>query len=248
MEALENILIRFKDNLITPEEAHRLIESSYYSDIGHTVVDTGRKERTGYPEAIFCQGKTPGQISEIIRTMKGKGIDVIATRMDFSVSETVCADFPGGTYHRDARVFTLPSGCREKRGSGFIAVLCAGTSDLPVAEEAAVTAEFYGHEVKRFYDVGIAGIHRLFRSMEEIRSARVIIAAAGMEGSLPGVVAGLVKAPVVAVPVSVGYGAGVGGISALLSMLTSCASGISVVNIDNGFGAAQFASRICCMT
>jgi hypothetical protein len=178
--------------------------------------------------------------------MKEEGINILATRMDISVYQSVRHDFPEGKYHEDARVFTLS--CRKpdiKNNNDFIAVVCAGTADIPVAEEAAVTAEFYGYNVRRFYDTGIAGIHRLFSCIDEIRKAEVIIAAAGMEGALASVVAGLVKTPVIAVPVSTGYGAAFSGVTALLSMLTSCASGISVVNIDNGFGAAQFAVRIC---
>ncbi len=245
MKKLEEILDKYKRNQLSTEDACRLIDNGYYSDIGHTIIDTGRVIRTGYPEAIFCKGKTTERIIEIMKSMKENGINILATRMTSEVYLSISNEFPHGVYSRDASIFTLLCTEQEISGKGFIAVVCAGTSDISVAEEAAITAEFYGHSVKRFYDVGIAGIHRLFRCIDEIRNAKVIIAVAGMEGALASVIAGLVKTPVIAVPVSTGYGASFSGVAALLSMLTSCSSGISVVNIDNGFGAAQFASRIC---
>lgn len=245
MKKMEEILENHKKGNITEKDAVRMINDCFYSDIGHTVIDTGREERTGYPEAVFCHGKTEKQIVDILAAMNRKKINVIATRLEHDIYKNISSLFPEGKYFADAGILTIENRKIKKRKGGCIAVVCAGTSDICVAEEAAVTAEFYGHEVRRFYDAGIAGIHRLFRVIDKIREANVVITAAGMEGALPGVVAGLVSSPVIAVPVSSGYGASFNGITALLSMLSTCATGVSVVNIGNGFGAAQVASRIC---
>jgi NCAIR mutase (PurE)-related protein len=211
-------------------------------DLGFAVIDSGRAERTGYPEVVYCAGKRAGEAEAIIVRMREKGIPVLGTRASPELAERVRGRFPGAEYDEVARTITV-GGSRES-GAGFIAVAAAGTSDLPAAREALVTARFYGSKAELYCDVGVAGIHRLFRRLPEIRKARVIIAAAGMEGALAGVIAGLVSVPVIALPTSVGYGASFGGLSALLGMLTSCAPGISVVNIDNGFGAGYQANLI----
>jgi NCAIR mutase (PurE)-related protein len=207
-------------------------------DLGFAVVDESRADRTGYPEAVFCAGKTVDQGEAIIARMREKGIPVLATRAQAELA----ARFPEARYDSLSRVLTI--GAVAKKAVGKVAVVCAGTSDLSVAREALLCAEFFGSRAVLVSDVGVAGIHRLFARLEEIRSSNVVIAVAGMEGALAGVIAGLVSAPVIALPTSVGYGASFGGLSALLGMLTSCAPGISVVNIDNGFGAAYQANLI----
>jgi NCAIR mutase (PurE)-related protein len=241
---IEEILLKFKNSKINREEACEMIKNSLYHDIGHSVIDTNREERTGFPEAIFCQNKTPEQIIDILFVMKEKGMNIIATRLDAEKYKCVSKKHPEGNYFPESGILTIKNNPPPGR-KGLIAIVCAGTSDFPVAEEAAITAEFSGFKIQRFYDVGVAGIHRLFSKIQMIKDADVIIAAAGMEGALVSVLGGLVKAPIIAVPVSVCYGSGFNGLSALLGMLNSCSSGISVVNIDNGFGAAMAACRIC---
>jgi pyridinium-3,5-biscarboxylic acid mononucleotide synthase len=206
-------------------------------------VDTGRRERCGFPEVIFCEGKTPGEVASISAVLARTDGIVLGTRASRAQFHAVAEVLPDATFHERARCITWrrePVGERK----GKVAVVCAGTSDAPVAGEAAVTLEVFGVETLAISDVGVAGIHRLFAVRDEINACDVIIVVAGMEGALPGVVAGLVEKPVIAVPTSVGYGASFGGLAALLGMLNSCGSGITVVNIDNGFGAAYAAATI----
>jgi NCAIR mutase (PurE)-related protein len=214
-----------------------------YEDLGFARVDHHRGVRQGFPEVILGLGKTPAQIAGIAAEIVRRGSTLLITRVNEAAYEAVKAEVPGATYYSDAAMITF----RQEDispGKGTIVVAAAGTSDLPVAEEAARTAELMGNDVCRLYDVGVAGLHRLLGERARLAAARVIIVVAGMEGALPSVVAGLVSVPVIAVPTSIGYGASFGGIAALLGMLNSCASGVSVVNIDNGFGAASIASLI----
>jgi NCAIR mutase (PurE)-related protein len=214
-----------------------------YEDLRFARVDHHRAIRQGFPEVILGLGKTPAQIAAIAAEIVGRGSTLLVTRASKEAFDAVRVAVPGATYHADAALITF----RQQDvapGKGMIVVAAAGTSDLFVAEEAARTAELMGNEVTRLYDVGVAGLHRLLGERDRLSAARVIIVVAGMEGALPSVVAGLVSVPVIAVPTSVGYGASFGGIAALLGMLNSCASGVSVVNIDNGFGAANIASLI----
>lgn len=206
-------------------------------------LDHHRLLRTGIPEVIFAQGKTPDHVVEIFLRIKNHSQQVLATRVSFEVYSQVKDRLPGVTYHSAARVLYLDQDLGEVKQPGIL-VLTAGTSDIPVAEEAAITAELMGHQVERIYDVGVAGLHRLLDHHAELQKARVIIVVAGMEGALPSVIGGLVSAPVIAVPTSVGYGASFQGLAALLGMLNSCASGLAVVNIDNGFGAGCLAAKI----
>ena len=211
-------------------------------DLDFAVIDGRRGERTGYPEVVYCAGKTVEQAEAIIVKMREAELPVLATRAEPALAERILGLFPGADYDPLARLIRIG---RARDGlRGLVAVVAAGTSDLPVAREAALSAEFLGSRVELITDVGVAGIHRLYRRLEDIRRARVVVAVAGMEGALAGVIAGLVSVPVIAVPTSVGYGAAFGGLAALLGMLTSCSPGISVVNIDNGFGAAYQANLI----
>lgn len=229
-----------------------------YEELGFAKLDTGRTSRTGTSEAIFCAGKTPEQLLRILQTFRDKGCRVLGTRCSKEQAEFIANAGEKICYDELSRTISLsdeiPASRKRGRSDGKksqtiaklgpVAVCCAGTADLPIAEEAAKTLEFNGVKVVRQYDVGIAGLHRLLSKVEDIRKASVVIAVAGMEGALPGVIAGLVKAPVIAVPTSVGYGASFGVISALLTMLNTCAEGVTVVNIDNGFGAAIAAFRM----
>ncbi|GHT56087.1 1-(5-phosphoribosyl)-5-amino-4-imidazole-carboxylate carboxylase [Spirochaetia bacterium] len=208
------------------------------------VIDSRRSERTGYPEVVYCAGKTVEQSEAIIIRMREQGIPVLGTRAQSELAEKIRARFPEAEYDDLARTITVGSICKPQDRQGLVAVVAAGTSDLPAAREAVRSAEFFGSKVNLINDVGVAGIHRLFARLPDIKQARVVIAVAGMEGALAGVIAGLVSVPVIALPTSVGYGASFGGLSALLGMLTSCAPGISVVNIDNGFGAGYQANLI----
>jgi len=221
----------------------QVLRAAPLDDLGFARVDTHRQIRQGFPEVIFGVGKTPAQIAAIAGRIIAAGQSLLVTRATAEAFEAVRAVAGDVTYHAEARAITLAAG-DVPRGCGTVLIACAGTSDLPVAEEAAVTAELMGNSVDRLYDVGVAGIHRLLRERDRLHAARVIIVVAGMEGALPSVVGGLVSVPVIAVPTSIGYGASFGGIAALLGMLNSCANGISVVNIDNGFGAACVASSI----
>ena len=242
MDDVKSILEAYKNGNLDLEEAVRSVNSSYFTDLGHTVLDNNRMKRTGYPEVIYSSGKTPEQVRSIFKAMADRGDNILATRSDEAVCEAIRKDFPEAEYHEMARIVSLKNKDFPYVNDHSIAVVTAGTSDLPVAEEAAVTAEFYGNRVIRITDVGVAGIHRLLGRLEQIRSARVLVVVAGMEGALPSVIGGLVDKPVIAVPTSVGYGASFNGLAAMLGMLTSCSSGISVVNIDNGFGAGYQAS------
>lgn len=212
-------------------------------ELGFATIDNHRELRTGYPEVIFGQGKTPEQVSGIIQYMLTRETNILATRVTEAMFDKVKEIYPSAEYNPIARTIAIKR-VEIQAPPTFIAVITAGTSDLPVAEEAAVTAEIFGNRVERIVDVGVAGIHRLYNKIDLIRKARVNVVVAGMEGALPSVVGGIVDKPVIAVPTSVGYGANFGGLSALLGMLTSCASGTSVVNIDNGFGAGFLASMI----
>ena len=214
-----------------------------FEDLGFARVDTHRHLRQGFPEVILGLGKTPAQIAAVADRIVASGQSLLVTRASKEAWEAVRPHAPGATYHEEARAITLKQG-DIAAGRGTVLIACAGTSDLPVAEEAAVTADVMGNTVDRLYDVGVAGLHRLLHDVDRLRRARVLIVVAGMEGALPSVIGGLVKVPVIAVPTSIGYGASYGGIAALLGMLNSCASGVAVVNIDNGFGAACLASRI----
>ena len=236
------ILDDFRSGAITREQAIDLLNKLPFEDIGFAKLDHHRQIRRGGVETVFCAGKTAEQVRVIFERFIAAGANALGTRASVEQAEYVRAALPDVQYDPVSRLLY----CVEKPVSktGCVAVCTGGTSDLPVAEEAAKTAEFFGSEVKRFYDVGIAGIHRLFACLDEIRTANAVIAIAGMEGALGGVIAGLVSVPVVAVPTSVGYGASFGGIAPLLTMLNSCAEGMSVVNIDNGFGAGYLAARI----
>ncbi|MEN6315424.1 MAG: nickel pincer cofactor biosynthesis protein LarB [Clostridiaceae bacterium] len=214
-----------------------------FEDLGFAKVDHHRNLRNGYPEVIYCQGKTIGQIKAIVKRLMEKDNNIMATRAGRDVYEGICEMTGDAAYYESARIVVVKK--RElKPSEKVIAVVTAGTSDIPVAEEAAVTAETMGNTVNRIYDVGVAGIHRLLAQTDALMKANVLVVVAGMEGALASVVGGLVDKPVIAVPTSVGYGANFGGLSALLTMLNSCASGIGVVNIDNGFGAGYLAGMI----
>jgi len=225
-----------KGGLDTGEAAERLMAGGV-EQMGYAAIDTDREGRTGIPEVIYSEGKTPLQVAGIAEKMTGRGIPVLATRAGRDVYDEVLKRIPGATYFERARAIVYQPE-KPPVSEGYLAVVTAGTSDIPVAEEAAVTAEFLGNTVERVFDVGVAGIHRLYHRLDLIREANVIIVVAGMEGALASVVGGMVSRPVIGVPCSTGYGANFGGVSALLSMLNSCATGVSVVNIDNGFGAA----------
>ncbi len=219
------------------EEVAEQLSARGMDSLGYAVIDTDRQGRTGIPEVIYSAGKTPLQVAEISARMNERGIPVLATRADPDMYAAVKKKIPGAIYHEIARAIVYQPE-KPELSEGYIAVVSAGTSDMPVSEEAAITAEFLGNRVERIYDVGVAGIHRLFHRMELIRGASVVIVVAGMEGALASVVGGMVDKPVIGIPCSTGYGANFGGVSALLAMLNSCAAGVSVVNIDNGFGAA----------
>jgi NCAIR mutase (PurE)-related protein len=221
----------------------QFLRQAPFEDLGFAQVDHHRTVRQGCPEVIFGPGKTPNQIAAIAERIVAKGHSLLVTRTDGAAFEAVSAVLPEAKFHELARTITLPLG-ELTQGRGTVLIAAAGTADLPVAEEAAISAELMGNCVDRLYDVGVAGIHRLLAAQSRLAAARVIIVAAGMEGALPSVVGGLVDVPVIAVPTSIGYGASFGGVTALLAMLNSCASGIAVVNIDNGFGAAAMASAI----
>ncbi|MGA1204793.1 MAG: nickel pincer cofactor biosynthesis protein LarB [Opitutales bacterium] len=243
MSELRNILKDFEKGELDIEGTIRKLRSGMFEDIGHSRVDHDRLERNGKAEVIFGEGKTVDQIDGIMGSLRKRGQDVLVTRLSAEKAGQLLQKHPEAVYHESARVLTIRETAPASTDS-WIAVVCAGTSDLPVAEEARITAEFYGNRVKPVYDAGVAGLHRLIADLDTLREAKVVVAVAGMEGALPSVVAGLVKAPVIAVPTSVGYGASFGGVAALLAMLNSCASGLSVVNIDNGFGAGYLASMI----
>ncbi len=240
---IENLLKKVKNGKKSVGEALEVLQNFPYTDLGYARLDHHREMRTGYPEIVYCAGKTIEQITGIFKVMSVRENNVIGTRADKEMFEAVKKIIPDAVFYPVARIISI----KQKEISSpesKIAVITAGTSDVPVAEEAAVTAELLGNKVLRIYDAGVAGIHRLVDKLPDIRNCRVVIVIAGMEGALASVVGGLVSKPVIAVPTSVGYGANFGGISALLAMLTSCSSGVTVVNIDNGFGAGFSASMI----
>ncbi|WP_303720584.1 nickel pincer cofactor biosynthesis protein LarB [Malonomonas rubra] len=241
---LTRLLQLLADGQISVADGFAQLEKLPFEDLGMAQIDHHRELRQGAPEIIFGQGKSLEQLETIIAAMERKGRNILATRLNEEKATALCNRFPDGDFDPDARTFCLVQQKIEVSGRGKVLVICAGTSDLPVAREAAVTAQMLGNEVEELVDVGVAGIHRLLAKGEQLQKAAVIIVVAGMEGALPSVVGGLVAVPVIAVPTSVGYGAAFGGIAALLGMLNSCASGVTVVNIDNGFGAAFAANRI----
>ncbi len=240
---IEALLKQVSEGQTSVDSALERLKDLPFEDLGFAKVDHHRALRTGMPEVIFSAGKTTAQVAAIFERMAKAGGNVLATRASKQAFEAVAAIEPAAIYHEAARAITL-SQAPVKPGVGTVAVVCAGTSDLPVAEEAAVTTRLMGNTTELIADVGVAGIHRLLAQKESLQTARVLIVCAGMEGALPTVVAGLVNAPVIAVPTSVGYGASFGGVAALLGMLNTCAPNVSVVNIDNGFGAACIASLI----
>lgn len=217
--------------------------SKDFVDLGFAKVDTGREARVGFPEAIFCEGKEPEEAVRIAEVILGRSKQLLATRASKRHFDAFAARFPEAVIHEKARCVTVELEQAEKY-SGIIGVVCAGTSDLPIADEAAVTLEVFGNQVARWNDVGVAGLHRLLAVEKDLRACNALVVVAGMEGALPSVVAGLVDIPVIAVPTSIGYGANLGGLAALLGMLNSCGSGVTVVNIDNGFGAGYAAATI----
>jgi len=240
---VRQILLDYKNGEIELEDVLSKLKNLPYDNLGFAMIDSHRELRTGFPEVIYCENKSAEQIVEIVANMKkNKSKIIYGTRIEKEKYAKIKKHFKDAVYNADAKAFYI--GKIEKQSHGKVMVMCAGTSDLPVAEEAALTAEVLGCEVDRLYDVGVAGIHRVLSHKERINDARTIIVVAGMDGVLPSVVGGLVGVPVIAVPTSVGYGASYQGLSALLSMLNACAPGIAVVNIDNGFGAGYFASRI----
>ncbi|MBM7691524.1 NCAIR mutase (PurE)-related protein [Peribacillus deserti] len=248
-DELTELLIQVQEGNLSVEKARQELQT--YDSLGYATLDTHREKRTGFPEVIFGEGKSPQHLLGIFERLMFHQSKVLATRVDANKAEFLIKHlqekFPDDTfnYHKEARTFHwIDRGYEEEWKDGFIAVVCAGTSDFPVAEEAVITAELMGNRVERMYDVGVAGIHRLLAKAERIEQANAIIVVAGMEGALASVMGGLVSKPVVAVPTSVGYGASMNGIAALLSMLSSCASGVSVVNIDNGFGAGYYAGTL----
>lgn len=243
---LRALLDAVRDGRTEPELAHRQLLGAMrdqpFEDLGFARVDHHRSIRQGFPEVILGIGKTPEQIATIAERIVGRGHPLLVTRADQAAWQRVHELIPDAIYHDLARAITVRRDI--PRGQGTIVIASAGTSDLPIAEEAAVTADLMGNDVDRVYDIGVAGIHRMLSARDRLHAARVIIVVAGMEGALPSVVAGMVDVPVIAVPTSIGYGASFGGIAALLGMLNSCANGVSVVNIDNGFGAGCIASMI----
>ncbi|UCD12477.1 MAG: nickel pincer cofactor biosynthesis protein LarB [Nitrospinaceae bacterium] len=243
-ETLKRILKDLHDGSIGPEEAFRSIKHLPYENMEFARVDHHRAVRSGLPEVIYCQGKTPKQILAILRSLKKSGHNLLATKLLPETFQKIKKELPGkAEYNLEARTLVIRQKTRQKK-EGLIVVVSAGTSDIPVALEAAVTAETFGSRVETVFDVGVAGIHRLIDNLDRLREARVVVAVAGMDGALASVVGGLLEQPVSAIPTSVGYGASFGGVAALLTMLNSCASGIAVVNIDNGFGAGCLAHKI----
>jgi pyridinium-3,5-biscarboxylic acid mononucleotide synthase len=240
---LDRVHKRELDPATAHDQLHERLRTLPFEDLGFARVDHHRAIRQGFPEVVLGLGKTPAQIAAIAQAIVSRGQTLLVTRVDRTTWDVVSASIPGAEFHETARAITLKQSDIQP-GFGTVLVVAAGTSDLQVAEEAAITAEVMGNCVDRLIDVGVAGLHRLLREHDRLLSARVIVVVAGMEGALPSVVAGLVKVPVIAVPTSVGYGASFGGVAALLGMLNSCANGVSVVNIDNGFGAGCIASLI----
>jgi len=244
VDHLRKLLEGVQTGKVRVEKALQKLKTLPFEEIGCATIDHHRHLRQGAPETIFGEGKTAAQIISIMKKMQEKGNNILVTRLDREKVPPIKRAFPKAQYYPQSRALTLLSHPVKNLGKGTILVVCAGTSDIPVAEEAIVTARIMGNRVEHLYDVGVAGIHRLMSRQERLMAAHVLIVVAGMEGALPSVVGGLVERPVIAVPTSVGYGSNFGGITPLLAMLNSCASGISVVNIDNGYGAAHVASLI----
>ena len=238
---IKEILEKIQNHEISIADAEKEIKHNQYEDLGFAKIDHNRKERIGAAEVIFCQNKPDEFLSKIYNSIYKEDGEVLGTRASKEQYEIVKKDIPNVEYDNISRILKIE---KQKEKVGNIVVFTGGTADIPVAEEAAVTAEFFGNKVERVYDVGVAGIHRILSQTEKLDSANCIIVVAGMEGALASVVAGLAKVPVIAVPTSVGYGANFGGLSALLSMLNSCANGVSTVNIDNGYGAGYIANQI----
>lgn len=245
---IEQLLEGVKLGSISMQQALESLVSLPYEDVGFAKLDTHRSLRTGFPEVVFCQGKTAEQTVRIVSALTQNHDRIIATRITPEVAREVVATIPEATHYPVARMVVIDKGnhgktSRTKKGK-YIMVLTGGTADIPVAEEAAITAETMGSRVERSYDVGVAGLHRVLSQRERIMGANALVVVAGMEGALPSIIGGMVAKPVIAVPTSVGYGANFGGLSALLAMLNSCAAGVTVVNIDNGFGAGYFAHLV----
>jgi len=241
-EEIKSILEQFKSGQMEIKEVLDKLKHFPYDDLGFAKIDSQRQLRKGFPEVIFCQGKTIEQIIKIAKRIKETGGKIVATRSTPEVYQEIRKIIPEVTYFKEARIVAVEE--KKKVSSKYILVVSGGTADIPVAEEAAVIAELMGNRVERLYDVGVAGLHRLLTNSKKMLAANVLIVVAGMEGALPSVVGGLVDKPIIAVPTSIGYGANFQGFSALLTMLNSCAPGLAVVNIDNGFGAGYMASLI----
>jgi hypothetical protein len=244
VQKLERLLKSVKEGKTPIDEALVQLRSLPFEDLGFTRIDHHRSLRKGFPEVIWGEGKTTRQIVSIMKQLKGKDQNVLITRLEWKKAAAIQSVFPKSRYYPRSKVLTYLTHPVKPGGKGTILVITAGTTDIPVAEEATLTAQFMGNRVETLYDVGVAGIHRLLVERKKLETARVLIVAAGMEGALPSVVGGLVDRPVIAVPTSIGYGTSFGGVTALLAMLNSCASGVAVVNIDNGFGAGYIASLI----
>jgi len=243
---LQKLLAEVAKGALDPQEAFKILKNFFYEDICFAKIDHHRTIRTGYPEVIFCQGKTAEQVTAIMERLRDSEPtrNILATRCAPEVYAAVRKSIPEVQYNELAKVMYIQRSAADSPAEDYILVVSAGTADIPVAEEAALTAELMGRPVKRLFDVGVAGLHRLLNHLQIIVNARVIIAVAGMEGALPSVIGGLVARPVIAVPTSVGYGANLKGFAALLGMLNSCSAGVTVVNIDNGFGAGYAAALI----
>ncbi|WP_125980390.1 nickel pincer cofactor biosynthesis protein LarB [Loigolactobacillus iwatensis] len=241
-KALRELLQQVANGKTGAEVAAASLEKQSFTDIGFANVDLARQKRNGYPEVIYGEGKTAEQIVEIAKVLQQQTAPILATRVSPEKFGAVKIALPEAIYYKEARCTVIGTALPQTKS--YIAIVTAGTSDVPVAEEAAITAETFGNQVERVYDVGVAGIQRLFARLDVIRGAKVVIVIAGMEGALASVVGGLINKPLIAVPTSIGYGTNFGGLTALMTMLNSCASGITVVNVDNGFGAAYSASMI----
>jgi pyridinium-3,5-biscarboxylic acid mononucleotide synthase len=242
-ETVGKLLEEVKNGTVSVEEGLEKLKGLPYEELDFAKVDTHRAIRCGFSEVVYCPGKTPVQITRIVTALMKEGQPVLLTKADDEAYQAAKKSAPGAVYHKTAKMVVVPG--REPSGqSGLVVVATAGTTDIPVAEEAAVAAETMGAHVERIFDIGVAGAHRLFAHREILAKANAVVAVAGMEGALPSLVGGIVSCPVIAVPTSVGYGASFGGITALLGMLNSCAPGVSVVNIDNGFGAGYIAATI----
>jgi NCAIR mutase (PurE)-related protein len=244
IKVLERLLTEVRHGHLSVSEAMERLRTLPFEDLGFARVDHHRQLRQGFPEVVFAEGKSLEQLRAILQALTARAEHLLVTRLDAEKAAALQPEFPQAQYHPDSRVLTLSRGEIPDRGKGVIVVLSAGTSDIPVAEEALLTARLMGHRAEPVYDVGMAGLHRLLAHRELLAQATVFVVVAGMEGALPSVVGGLVDRPVIAVPTSIGYGASFGGLAALLAMLNSCATGVAVVNIDNGFGAGYLAALI----